>query len=143
MDQHISLFYIPLIYFAPFLYVSIMSNSVRYIHTQAQAQAELQRLREVCRASAAAKKRRIEVDPDYARQLQANATERQQKHVDRMTTARKVRRQQEKVDYIREREHMIEKVQQRYYFRRFLSLISFSITELDAQFTDLQVKEQQ
>src|SRR5436305_14764423 len=84
MDQHISLFYIPLIYFAPFLYVSIMSNSVRYIHTQAQAQAELQRLREVCRASAAAKKRRIEVDPDYARQLQANATERQQKHADRM-----------------------------------------------------------
>src|SRR5436305_11713451 len=60
-----------------------------------------------------------------------------------MTTARKVRRQQEKVDYIREREHMIEKVQQRYYFRRFLSLIPFSITELDAQFADLQVKEQQ
>ena len=118
-----------------------MFNSVRYIHTQAQAQTELQRLREVCRASAAAKKRRIEVDPDYARQLQANATERQQKHVDRMTTARKVKRQQEKVDYIREREHMIEKIQQRYYFYRFLSLISFSITELDAQFADLQVKK--
>ena len=79
-----------------------MSNSVRYIHTQAQAQAELQRLREVCRTSAAAKKRRIEVDPDYARQLQANATERQQNHANRMATARKVRRQQENADYAAE-----------------------------------------
>ena len=79
-----------------------MSESVRYIHTQAQAQAELDRLHEASRASRIARKRRIEVDPEYARQLQANAMERQQKHADRMATARKVRRQQEKVVYIQE-----------------------------------------
>jgi hypothetical protein len=38
---------------------------------------------------------------------------------------------------------MIEKVRQRYNSYNFSGLISFRITELDAQFADLQVKEQQ
>jgi len=60
-----------------FLHPSVMSESVRYIHTQAQAQAELERLRELRRASEAARKRKIAADPEYAQQLQANAIKTQ------------------------------------------------------------------
>src|SRR5438477_5268867 len=86
-----------------------MSKSVRYIHTQAQAQAELERLRELRRASEAARKRKIAADPEYAQQLQANGIKRQQKNAERMATTRKARREQEKEGDAREREALVEK----------------------------------
>ena len=44
---------------------------------------------------------------------------------------------------IQERDSMIEKVRQRYNSYNFFCLIYYRISELDAQFADLQVKEQQ
>src|SRR5436190_140971 len=125
-----------------FLHPSVMSESVRYIHTQAQAQAELERLRELHRASEAARKRKIAADPEYAQQLQANAIKRQQKNAEQMATTRKARREREKEGDAPEREALVEKVCQQYELYDFLLLIVFRIAELDAQFDNLQVKEQ-
>ena len=119
-----------------------MSESVRYIHTQAQAQAQLERLRELRRASEAARKRKIAADPEYAQQLQANAIKRQPKNAEQMATTRKARREQEKEGDAREREALVEKVCQQYELYDFLLLMVFRIAELDAQFANLQVKEQ-
>jgi len=136
-----------------------MSTSVRIIHTQADAQAELERQRAVKRASYARRKERMMNDAEYREQeLQRWKIQRDQKrktieddplHInarndaDRMTKVRRMARETQNTLDAQERENMIEKVRQRYSSYNFSDLMSFRISELDAQFADLQVKEQQ
>src|SRR5205814_7316382 len=65
------------------------------------------------------------------------------KDCDRMAKVRKVIRETQNNLDAQGRQQMIEKVRQRYNSYNFSDLISFRITELDSQFADLQVKEQQ
>src|SRR5437762_7705671 len=65
------------------------------------------------------------------------------KDADRMAKVRKVAREAQEATNTQEQEDIIEKVRQRYYSYNFLYLMCFRIAELDAHFTDLQVKEQQ
>src|SRR5436190_8180543 len=136
-----------------------MSTSVRIIHTQADAQAELERQRAVKRVSYARRKERMMNDAEYREQeLQRWKIQRDQKcktieddplHInarndaDRMTKVRRMARETQTTLDAQERENMIEKVRQRYSSYNFSDLMSFRISELDAQFADLQVKEQQ
>src|SRR5438046_6026699 len=48
-----------------FYFLSSMSINVRYIHTQTQAQAELQRMHAISRAQYAHRKQRMREDPEY------------------------------------------------------------------------------
>ena len=135
-----------------------MSTSVWIIHTQADAQAELERQRAVKRASYARRKERMMNDAEYREQeLQRWKIQRDQKrktieddplHInarndaDRMTKVRRMARETQNTLDAQERENMIEKIRQRYSSYNFSDLMSFRIAELDAQFADLQVKEQ-
>jgi hypothetical protein len=65
------------------------------------------------------------------------------KNADRMAKVRRVTREIQETENVQEREDMIEKVRQRYSSYKFSDLMSFRIAELDAQFADLQFKEQQ
>ena len=134
-------------------------TSVRFIHTQAQAQAELDRQRAAQKASYDRRKERMLNDPVYREEvLLRRKTERDQKrkeiendplhsdarkNADRMIKVRRVAREIQETENVQERENMIEKVRQRYSSYNFSDLMSFRIAELDAQFADLQVKEQQ
>ena len=160
--------------------------SVRHIHTQAQAQAELERQRAIKRASYirrrerrlndtqprpqaelqqnraakrasyARRKQRMLNDAEYhERELQKRKVKRNRKRTmieeavdarndaDRMAKVRKIARETQNTQDIQERDSMIEKVRQRYNSYNFFCLIYYRISELDAQFADLQVKEQQ
>ena len=64
-------------------------------------------------------------------------------HADRMAKVRRVARDTQNAQDAWDREEMIEKVRQRYNSYNFSCLIHHRISELDAQFADLQVKEQQ
>ena len=132
--------------------------AVRIIHTQAQAQAELDRLRAAQKASDTRRKERMLNDPIYREEvLQRRQTSRDQKRkaiendphhldarkdADRKAKARKIARESQEAMDALEQEEMIEKVHQRYFSYSFPDLTSFRIAELDAQFADLQVKEQ-
>ena len=131
--------------------------AVRIIHTQAQAQAELDRLRAAQKASDTRRKERMLNDPIYCEEvLQRRQTSRDQKRkaiendphhldarkdADRKAKARKIARESQEAMDTLEWEEMIEKVHQRYFLYSFPDLTSFRIAELDAQFADLQVKE--
>src|SRR5436190_23645854 len=81
------------------------------------------------------KRKAIEDDP-----LHVDA----RKEADRLAKVRRVMKEVEEAMNAQEREDMIEKVRQRYFSYNFLYLIHYiRISELDAQFADLQVKEQQ
>ena len=153
------------------------------IHTQAQAQAELERQRAVRKASETRQKERMRNDPVYCEQVlaarKANESQRKQrilndpayrqeallsrktkrdqkrkaidndplhldarKDADRMAKVRKIAREKLEAMNALEREEMIEKVNQRYFSYSSSDLMSFRIAELDAEFADLQVKEQ-
>ena len=108
--------------------------SVRIIHTQAQAQAELERLRDAQRLSNARRKERTQNDPEYREKLlQSRKTVREQKRkafeadplqadarkdADRMAKVRRVARETQEALDAQERENMIEKIRQRYSKRR-------------------------
>jgi len=163
--------------------------SVRHIHTQAQALAELERERAVWRASYARRKERklngppaeaqaererqraaqrasyirrkenMLNDPEYREQLlqsrkigrdkKRQAIEDDPLHVDarkdadRKAKVRRMAREVQETNNALERQEMIEAVLQRYFSYNSSGLMSFRIAELDAQFADLQVKEQQ
>ena len=80
------------------------------------------------------KRKDIENDP-----LHSDA----RKNADRMIKVRRVAREIQETENVQEQENMIEKVRQRYSSYNFSDLMSFRIAELDTQFADLQVKEQQ
>ena len=102
----------------------------RIIHTQAQAQAELERLRAVQRANDAQRKKRMQNDSKYREQLlQRRKTKREQKRkaleedllhadarkdADRMAKVRRVAKETQETLNVQKREEMIEKVCQRY-----------------------------
>ena len=163
--------------------------SVRHIHTQAQALAELERERAARKASYARRKertlngtpaeaqaelerqrvaqratyiRRKETmlnDLEYRDQVLQNrkigrdkkrqAIEDDPLHVDarkdadRKVKVRRVAREIQETNNALQRQEMLEAVRQRYFSYKSSSLMSFRIAELDAQFADLQVKEQQ
>jgi len=133
--------------------------SVRHIHTQAQALAELEQERAARRASYARRKERMLNDPEYREQvLQSRKLGRDKKrqaieddplHVDarkdadRKVKVRRVAREIQETNNALQRQEMLEAVRQRYFSYNSLGLMSFRIAELDAQFADLQVKEQQ
>ena len=138
-------------------------SGVRYIHTQAQAQAEIDRQKAMERARRAARKQRMEEDPEYAQEVRTREIEKKQKcrakkrkiieddrlHPDaqkeanRKSEARKVVQATKNAEYAQEREDMLERVQQRYYLYVLPQLMLSRIDELDAQFADLRVREQE
>jgi hypothetical protein len=113
--------------------------SARIIHTQAQAQAELDRLRAAKKASDARRKERMLNDPLYREEvLLRRKTERDQKckaiendphhldarkDTDRKAKARKIARESQEAMDTLEREEMIEKVHQRYFSYRLSELM--------------------
>jgi hypothetical protein len=54
-----------LYHISPLIYLFIMSDAVRYIHTQAQAQTELERMRAINRMLYAHRRQRMREDPEY------------------------------------------------------------------------------
>jgi hypothetical protein len=138
-------------------------SSVLYIHTQAPAQAEIDRTKSMERARRAVRKQRMQEDPEYAQEVQTREIEKSQKcrakkrkiiednslHPDaqkeanRKSEARKVVQATKNAEYAQEREDMLERVRQRYYLYGLSQLMLFRIDELDAQFADLRVREQE
>jgi hypothetical protein len=110
-------------------------SGVRYIHTQAQAQAEIDRQKAMERARTTARKQRMQEDPEYAQEVRTKIMERNQKYrakkrkiieddplhpdaqkeASRKSEARKVVQATKNVEDAQEREHMLERVRQRYY----------------------------
>ena len=125
----------------------------------AEAQAELERQRAAWRVSDIQRKETMLNDPEYRKQvLESRKISRDKKrqaieedplhvdarnHADRMAKVRRVARDTQNAQDAWDREEMIEKVRQRYNSYNFSCLIHHRISELDAQFADLQVKEQQ
>ena len=113
--------------------------SVRYIHTPAQAQAELERQRAAKKASYNRRKERMLNDEEYReQQLHKWKTKRDQKrkaieedplHVnkrqdaDRMAKVRRAVRETQNALDAQDREEMIEKVRQRYIFSHTIAYI--------------------
>ena len=111
-----------------------MSGAI-YIHTQAQAQAELNRQKAMQKARRTARKQRMQEDTEYAQEVRTKDIERTQKYqakkwkifeddplypdtqkeANRKSEARKVVQAMKNAEYTQEREDMLERVQQRYY----------------------------
>ena len=140
-----------------------MSESVRYIHIQQQAQAELDWCAASAKASANRRKQLLLNDPQLAQEEREKQSQRKRnnrnkkrnlpdsensRQVDlemdaaRKAKSRRIVKDKQFVENAQEREALIEKVRQRYVLYDFSLLMVFSIAELDAQFADLQVKEQ-
>src|SRR5438477_544394 len=140
-----------------------MSESLRYIHTQQQAQAELDRRAASAKASANRRKQLLLNNPQLAQEEREKQSQRKRNNrnkkrnlpdsenswqVDlemdaaRKAKSRRIVKDKQFVENAQEREALIEKVRQRYVLYDFSLLMVFSIAELDAQFADLQVKEQ-
>ena len=116
--------------------------SVRHIHMQAQALAELERQRAAWRASHARQKETMLNDPEYRNQvLESRKISRDKKrqaieddsidadarnHADRMAKVRRVARDTQNAQHAWDREEMIEKVRQRYNSYNFSSLFNTS-----------------
>jgi len=125
----------------------------------AEAQAERERQRAAQRASYIRRKENMLNDPEYREQLlqsrkigrdkKRQAIEDDPLHVDarkdadRKAKVRRMAREVQETNNALERQEMIEAVLQRYFSYNSSGLMSFRIAELDAQFADLQVKEQQ
>jgi hypothetical protein len=137
--------------------------SVIHIHTQEQAQAELDRQRDMRKARAILRQQRMQEDSEYAQQVRTKESQTCKKyrdkkrkiikedplHVDagkeatRKAEAREAVRAKQQADHAQERELIVEKVKQRYCSSKLSLLMSFRIFELDAQFADLRVREQE
>src|SRR5438046_4766194 len=107
-------------------------SGVRYIHTQAQAQAEIDRQKAMERARRAARKQRMKEDPEYAQEVRTREIEKKQKcrakkrkiieddrlhpdaqkEVNRKSEARKVVQATKNAEYAQKREDMLKRVQQ-------------------------------
>ena len=140
-----------------------MSESLRYIHTQQQAQAELDRRAASAKASANRRKQLLLNNPQLTQEEREKQSQRKRnnrnkkrnlpdsensRQVDlemdaaRKAKSRRIVKDKQFVENAQEREALIEKVRQRYVLYDFSLLMVFSIAELDVQFVDLQVKEQ-
>ena len=140
-----------------------MSVAVRYIHTQALAQAAIERKWAIDRAQYARRKQRTREDPEYESQVRAAHSQTQKtgrskkrkaieedplhlharKDADRMANTRQAMREKQLADCVQERADLLDKVHKRYCSHDLFLLMLFSIVELDAQLADLQFKEQQ
>jgi uncharacterized protein YlaI len=138
----------------------ISSDSVRYIHTQAQAQAELDRQKAIRKAQYAIKKQRMQEDINYAQKARIDDARRANHsradkrkrieddplHVDtgkdakRKAASRILARANRETQDNLDREDMANKVRERY-ASYFFSLLMFRINELDTQFAGLEVTE--
>ena len=138
----------------------MMSDSVRYIHTQAQARSELDRRNAIARARYADKKQRMQEDVNYAQKAridhaqnckQSRADKRKRigddpLHVDagknakRMAMSRILARANQQAQDSLDRAEMTNKVWERY-ISYFFSQLMFRISELDTRFADLEVTE--
>jgi len=136
----------------------MMSDSVRYIHTQAQARSELDRRNAIARARYADKKQRMQEDVNYAQKAridhaqnckQSRADKRKRigddpLHVDagknakRMAMSRILARANQQAQDSLDRAEMTNKVWERY-ISYFFSQLMFRISELDTRFADLEV----
>ena len=113
-----------------------MSDAVRYIHTQVQAQIEIERMRAINRANYAHRKQSMREDPEYNARPRAAQSEAQKtfhnkkrttieddslhddirKNANRMTRVRRMARETQNILDTQERENMIEKLRQRYMY---------------------------
>jgi len=124
-------------------------NGVRYIHTQEQAKAELERQRQMAKARRARRLERTAAGHETARITKQNRIQNDLFHIDNITDAHKIakiRLAQKERDLecsAEERDDVLNKIHERYYAPHVFSLMSFRLKELDAEFCDLQIREQQ
>ena len=102
--------------------------AVRYVHTQADARAELDRLKTRTKELEAARKERQHSDPNYIERQQQKKRKRLEydrldinlrKHAERMSKTRKLGKEMLDILSAQDREDMIEKVQLRYSLSKF------------------------
>jgi hypothetical protein len=138
-----------------------MSDSVRHIHTQADAQAEIERQRRLWREQYARRRQRSQDNSDYQTRLHSSWTERKRnsrkriamdedlsdvvtrKHAVRMATIRQAQKEKNLEQAAEERAETFTKIGQRYDCYPISLLMQFRLKELDADFYDLQIQEQQ
>lgn len=96
-----------------------MSEFVRYIHTQEQAQAELERLRSMARARYADRKQRADADQEASYERKRKGFQRYLfnthvwKDADKKAKIRQAQKQTEKERSVKDQAELLNKIHQR------------------------------